>query len=357
MSGDFEALMERFRSRLDAELVIFLKGRRQATAAQAPEAEALLDRLEDLVFGGGKRLRPALVYFGYVACEGSAEARILPLAMATELLHTYLLIHDDIMDHADTRRGKPSVHAFFETHHGQRGYTGDAREYGRSMAILAGDLAHTYADQLFTSVDSEPERRLRLHRIYYAMCREVIDGQFLELHMGIGGDPPEEDLRRVLRLKSGLYTVERPLQMGAVLAGADEVRCEALSRFGGALGEAFQLRDDVLGTFGDPAAVGKPVGGDLREGKFTLLFHHALQMSADDGAARLRRGLGRADLPDDEVLALCDLLRECGALEAVDTMIERRMLEARTTLQGLDLAPAGKAFLSGLIDYLGRRSH
>lgn len=357
MSSDFEALMERFRSRLDAELVLFLKGRRQATAAQAPEAEALLDQLEGLIFGGGKRLRPALVYFGYVACEGTAEAKVLPLAMATELLHTYLLIHDDIMDHADTRRGRPSVHAHFEAQHRDRGWSGDGREYGRSMAILAGDLAHTYADQLFASVEEEPERRLRLQRIYYAMCREVIDGQFLELHMGLGGDPPEEDLRRVLRLKSGLYTVERPLQLGAVLAGAETARCEALSRFGGALGEAFQLRDDVLGIFGDPESVGKPVGGDLREGKFTFLIHHALRRADAAGAKRLRAALGRGDLDDDEVAAICDLLRECGALDEVEEMIDGRMNEARSTLQGLDLAPAGKAFLSGLIEYLGRRSH
>jgi geranylgeranyl diphosphate synthase type I len=280
--------------------------------------------------------------------------------MATELLHTYLLIHDDIMDHADTRRGHPTSHVHFRDRYLREGWSGgeeEAQEYGNSMAILAGDVAHTYADQLFASVEADPERRFKLQRIYYSMCREVIDGQYLELHMGLGKDPSEDDLRRVLRLKSGLYSVERPLQLGAILAGAGPRRYEALSHYGSAMGEAFQLQDDILGMFGDPDAVGKPVGGDLLEGKFTFLVHHTLRLASKSDAEQLRQGLGRRDLSTQEVEELCAVIRDSGGLAAVETMVERRSREARDVIQGLDLAPAGKAFLLGLIGYLGARSH
>jgi geranylgeranyl diphosphate synthase type I len=358
MTTEFSALLASFRGRLEGELSTWFADRRRDTREYAPEAEVLLDAVASLVEAGGKRLRPALVYFGYLACGGPAQSKVMPLAMATELLHAYLLIHDDIMDHAEVRRGKPSAHAFFRDRHKTEGWPDDAGDYGRAMAILVGDLAHTHAVELFSSVlagDVPSQTKLALHRIFFPMCREVIDGQYLEMHMGYQQEPSEEDLRRVLRLKSGLYSVERPLQLGATLAQASEGPFQALCRYGAAVGEAFQLQDDLLGMFGDPKAVGKPVGDDLKEGKFTFLMHHALRLANAEQRSILRAAFGRTDLSEAEVEAACWVIRDSGGRAAVVEMIEACSQEARDALDGIELVPAGKAFLLGLIDYLNER--
>ncbi len=403
--ADFQALQTSFCAHLESELRSRLAEKRHLTSGYAPQALPLLDALEDLVLARSKRLRPALVYFSYKACGGESEAAVLPLALAAELLHTYLLIHDDIMDRAPTRRGRPSAHARFAAEHRRHGWRGDAEHYGTSMAVLVGDLAHTWADELVTGVQvpavaaqAKESRRGRalarrslvgrsragkskessasglvarrhaLHHVYYQMSHEVIDGQYLEMHLGLelGGEGTAKDdvqlpdqalLNRVLRLKSGMYSVERPIELGALLAGAGEHRLSALARYGRAVGEAFQLQDDVLGLYGDPGATGKPVGGDLREGKYTFLIHHALQrLPAADGQ-RLLQALGCADLAPAQAEELAQLVRTCGGLAAVEEMIDDRCRRAAEALDGLDFTPAGKAFFHGLIAYVAGRDH
>lgn len=398
--GDFQALQTSFRAHLETELRSRLAEKRRHTSGYAPQALPLLDALEDLVLARSKRLRPALVYFSYKACGGESEASVLPLALATELLHTYLLIHDDIMDRAPTRRGRPTAHARFTDEHRRQGWRGDAEHYGTSMAILVGDLAHTWADELVSCVhvpagtgtadsarrgrssargseasptSSVVARRQALHHVYYQMSHEVIDGQYLEMHLGldlgldVGGEesregddvqlPSEAQLSRVLRLKSGMYSVERPIELGALLAGAGQQRLPALARYGRAVGEAFQLQDDVLGLYGDPGATGKPVGGDLREGKYTFLIHHALRRLPPTDGRRLRQALGRSDLAPEQAEELAQLVRTCGGLAAVEEMIDARCRQAAEALEGLDFTPAGKAFFCGFIAYVAGRDH
>jgi geranylgeranyl diphosphate synthase, type I len=343
---------------------------RQAAAAglaALPPLVALVDGVSSLMVQGGKRLRPALVHYTYRACGGRSDDRVLPLALATELLHTYLLIHDDIMDHAGLRRGQPAAHVRFRDLHRASGLRGDAEDFGRSVAILLGDLAHTWAVELFSSAlagaGGEPapaaplSRRglAELNRCFAAMCEEVIGGQYLEYllaHRGISvqevGDEPdvaasaarEAELLHVLRLKSGRYTAERPIQLGALLAGAPPEVCAELSRYGTAVGEAFQLQDDLLGVFGDPAMMGKPVGDDLREGKFTLLIHHALAHGAPGDRSLIAAALGNPGLTAAEVAGVQLALERSGARRAVTEMIAERLAAARAALDALAvLAP------------------
>lgn len=456
VSGGFARLIDGFRDRLDREIAAFLAdkrsgaggtggagegpggSRRQATLADPGD---LVDGVARLMAQGGKRLRPALVYYTYRACGGRSEAQVMPLALATELLHTYLLIHDDIMDHAEVRRGQPAAHARFRDLHRAGGLRGDADDFGRSVAILLGDLAHTYAVELFTGVAVRPDpatpatpagppaspalpasagpsasvplgqavppappasapsgpRWLELNRCFSEMCEEVIGGQYLEFllaHRGhsepssAAGPSPaqavrESELLRVLRLKSGRYTAERPIQLGALLAGAPAELREELSRYGTAVGEAFQLQDDLLGIFGDPATVGKPVGDDLREGKFTLLIHHALVQGGPADRQLIAGALGDPNLTAAEVADVQAALERTGARRTVTALIAERLGEARralATLAPLLSPPApstpparpasdapddprsspaaaseGLRFLSGLLDFLWER--
>jgi geranylgeranyl diphosphate synthase, type I len=451
VSAGFARLIEGFRDRLDREIAAFLSAkaadtgpggsRRRATLADPGD---LVDGVARLVAQGGKRLRPALVYYTYRACGGRSESQVMPLALATELLHTYLLIHDDIMDHAEVRRGQPAAHARFRDLHRAGGLRGDADDFGRSVAILLGDLAHTYAVELFTGVAVRPDPAaaagpsapsalqgppapsarpapsapsapsvphwLELNRCFSAMCEEVIGGQYLEFLLAHRGHPEpassglagahsgspaahpidtahpantanaeptpaqavrEAELLRVLRLKSGRYTAERPIQLGALLAGAPPELREELSRYGTAVGEAFQLQDDLLGLFGDPATVGKPVGDDLREGKFTLLIHHALVKGSPADRQLVAGALGDPNLTAAEVARVQAALERTGARRAVTAMIAERLGEARRALGTLapllaPLAPLGPndpdsasaeglRFLSGLLDFLWER--
>jgi geranylgeranyl diphosphate synthase type I len=352
----FASLLEGFREKLDRELNRWLADKRQA-AGGFREAVELIDGVGQLVLQGGKRLRPALVYYTYRACGGPSDAEVLPLSLAVELLHTYLLIHDDIMDHAEVRRGQPAAHVRFRHAHEARGFHGDSQDFGNSVAILLGDLAHTWAVELFTGVQLDSGHRSReLTRCFSAMSEEVIGGQYLELLVAQRREAREQELLRVLRLKSGCYTAERPIQLGALLAGAEESAIDGLSRYGTAVGEAFQLQDDLLGMFGDAGTVGKPVGEDLREGKFTFLIHHAFSAATPEQRRVLEAALGNPDLTAAEVAAAQQILEGTGAHRRVTEMVAERLRDARAALDGVEkLTPEGRLFCEGLLEYLWER--
>ncbi len=360
-SKSFQELLVDFRSGLESELRSWLADKRRELTAEVGEADELVSKLDQYVLRGGKRLRPALVYYAYRACGGAERERVIPAALAVELLHTYLLIHDDIMDHAPTRRGEPTAHLVFRDEHRAHGWEGDADHHGKSSAILLGDLAHCYAEELFSAaLLRDPQlpagQATGLRQSFATMCQEVITGQYLEFTANHRHDLTEEDLLQILRMKSGRYSVERPIQLGALLAGAPETLRQPLSEFGLLLGEAFQLHDDLLGMFGDTAAVGKPVGGDLVEGKYTLLVHQALGRSGAEEARELRAALGNAALEPADIERATEIIRRSGAVETVVTMVESRHAEAARILASLPLEEEGKRFLAGLVDYLRERT-
>lgn len=358
--------------RIDAALAEWLGARRAALAAEVPEADELIAAVERLANAGGKRLRPALVEAAWRAAGGEADRAegsgdlpgVTALGLATELLHTYLLIHDDVMDHAALRRGEPTVHEAFARRHREEALGGDAADFGRTAAILAGDLAHSWAHELFAQAVaplSDLARRAALGTAFAAMTEEVVAGQYLEVLLARRGRGSEEELGRVLRLKSGRYSVERPLELGALYAGAGAALQAALARCGRALGEAFQLQDDLLGTFGAADEVGKPVASDLAEGKITFLVHHAMAAAPPGDAARLADALG-SDLDAGTVADLRRIVEASGARATVERMAAERVAAARRALaEAADAAPRspaaeeGLALLGTLVDRLAER--
>lgn len=361
----FGPLFADFRARLDAALADLVAEKRRVARGESegesgdPDRLELIDGIGHLANLGGKRLRPAFVWFTYRAFGGSRTEEALPLALATELLHTYLLIHDDVMDHADLRRGEPSAQVRFRDAYRARGLAGDAGEFGVSVAILLGDLAQTWAVEQAFGLPIDGARRSELLSAFAGMCEEVIAGQYSELLVaGRRGRPDEvreDELLRVLQMKSGRYTAERPIQLGAILAGAPAAATATLCRYGRSVGEAFQLQDDLLGTFGDPERTGKPVEADLKEGKLTFLIHHALAGSAPADRATIAAALGRPDLDETQARQIQRLIEASGARAKVEEMIDLRLLGARDALAGLDLAPEGRVFFAGLLDHLRGR--
>ncbi|NES15722.1 polyprenyl synthetase family protein [Micromonospora sp. PPF5-17B] len=275
----------------------------------------------DCVLAGGKRVRPTFAYWGWRGVAGGDEplATVLPALAALELLHTFALVHDDVMDASDTRRGLPTAHRAAAARHRAAGHTGDPDRYGEAVAVLIGDLCMVWADRLMAHATVPPARLLDVRRCYDRMRVETVAGQFLDvLGEHDAANWSVDRALRVARYKTASYTVQRPLLYGAGLAGADpdSPLIAAYTRYGLAVGEAFQLRDDLLGVYGDPAATGKPAGDDLRTGKPTALLMLARQL-ATPAQRRILDRAGAVTAPH-EMARLAELIQDTGAATRVD---------------------------------------
>ncbi|MEV0006063.1 polyprenyl synthetase family protein [Micromonospora sp. NPDC050980] len=305
----------------------------------------------DAVLAGGKRVRPTFAYWGWrgvIGGDGPLPS-VLPALAALELLHTFALVHDDVMDASDTRRGRPTAHRAAAARHRAAGHTGDPDRYGEAVAVLIGDLCMVWADRLMAHAALPADRLLDVRRCYDQMRVETVAGQFLDvLGEHDAANWTVDRALRVARYKTASYTVQRPLLFGACLAGVDPdgPLIAAYTRYGLAVGEAFQLRDDLLGVYGDPATTGKPAGDDLRTGKPTALLMLARQLA--DPAQRRALDRAGAVTGDREVTRLADLVRDTGATARVERMISERVTEALTSLATAPIDETARTALTGL---------
>jgi geranylgeranyl diphosphate synthase type I len=308
-----------------------------------PLADAITDLLQ-----GGKRLRPAFAYWGWRAAGGADCEQAVAAATSLELLQACALIHDDVMDGSDTRRGMPAAHRRFATLHRGNEWLGSPEGFGVGAAILLGDLCLSWADELLFTSGLPHDALLRGKPVYDVMRTELMAGQYLDLlEQAMGGGSVDRAMR-VLRYKSAKYTIERPLHLGAALAGAPVEVVAAFSGYGLPLGEAFQLRDDILGVFGDPAQTGKPAGDDLREGKRTVLVATAVEAASAVQASLLRRHLGDPALDSRGVEALRQVITDTGALTHVESVIEALTNEALEALGTVELDHPAHEVLTSL---------
>lgn len=323
LSKPLPADLRTIADRVERRIADFLdEERRRWSALDAGLAEPIGSLLA-LVHDGGKRLRPAFCHWGFVATGGDPDdPAVVDAGAAFEMLQGFALIHDDVMDGSPLRRGAPAVHRQFVDHHRDRAWIGEGRRFGEGVAILVGDLALVYADQLMPLANPE------VAHIWHELRIELNVGQYLDLVGTAQASFTRHDARRIARYKSGKYTIERPLQLGATLAGRADLT-SALSGYGDPLGEAFQLRDDVLGAFGDSDRTGKPVGDDLREGKPTMLLAVATEQ-ADDRQRSLLRTVGQPDLDAAAVTGLQAVLVDTGAVEVVEAEMTTLAAQAVT---------------------------
>ncbi|MGH2724065.1 MAG: polyprenyl synthetase family protein [Actinomycetota bacterium] len=341
--------------RVDEELARFLSGQRQAFLPQDPGVTVLFDELDRVVASGGKRLRPLFCLLGHRAAGGEADDRAIRAAAALELLHTFAIVHDDVMDRSPTRRGVAASWVHLAEEHRRASHRGDAEGYGTSAAILLGDLALVLADAALLGAGFGPDRLLPALGRYARMRTEVVAGQFLDVLAAHRGAADEAEARRIAVLKSGGYTVEGPLHIGALLAGADDGLLAALSRYGVALGEAFQLRDDVLGVFGDPAVTGKDRDSDLREGKRTVLVAKAVASASDADRRLLVERLGRPDLSTEELERARAVIEATGALAATLELIDERVSVAKAGLRDSGISGEPAILLEEMADLVAVR--
>ncbi len=312
----------------------------EAHGDEPPDAPFLVDEIRRCVRAGGKRLRPAFCYWGFRTAGAGHRDEAVTAAAALELLHTFALVHDDIMDRAAERRGQPTTYA----------------EHGLDAAILVGDLALVLADEMLLTSGFPCDTLAPALLAYARMRRHVIAGQHLDVSASSLPAITVAQARRIAVLKAGMYTVEEPLLIGATLGGAQASLLEALSRFGRPLGEAFQLRDDLLSTFGDASGIGKPVDSDIRQGKRNLLFAEAAGRLRGEQRAFLLGRWGAADLTEQEVEALRDLLETSGARAATEALHDELVARARAALSELPVNVEVGAALADLVERVARRA-
>jgi geranylgeranyl diphosphate synthase, type I len=343
MHQDFAQFVARVRPQVEARLRTWLDARVAAARSHGPDAGLVADAVRQLTLRGGKRMRAALLAATYEATGGERGAEaVVSVGAALELFQSYLLIHDDLMDGGAVRRGGPSVPVLM------REQFGAAR--GDAMSILAGDLAAAWAQRLFFEAELPSDRLARAALDLARVHEDVIAGQVLD--MGSAANDARQ-VEAMHSLKTASYSVHGPVVIGARLAGAPEDQIKALAAFAEPLGIAFQLRDDLLGAFGDPVAMGKPASADLREGKRTALVVDALRDAR--AADALARVLGRRDASDDDVREAVARIDACGARARVEARIGDLTRESRAALARAALAPAGRTLLEPAIDALTER--
>ncbi|MER5970995.1 polyprenyl synthetase family protein [Streptomyces sp. NPDC002055] len=318
------------RARVDAFLDAFLQERIEAEPDQ--ETREALAELREFALRGGKRIRPLFCYWGWRGAGGAPDdPGVVAAAAALELFHTAALIHDDLIDRSDLRRGRPTMHVAMSRRHRSAGWRGDSGHFGLSSALLAGDACLVWSEEIFH--DSPLVQRSKPARALFARLRSsAVYGEFLDL-VGEARGGALQDALKIVRHKTASYTVRYPLQIGGALAGADEAVLAAYDYFGLRVGEAFQLRDDLVGFLGSPEQSGKNAADDARQGKPTALIAVARELAGEDQSARLRDLYGASWIGDEEVAELRDLVASTGAPAVVERMISDRYAEGVARLR------------------------
>lgn len=343
-------------ARVRADLGSFAAAKRSELAILGPDVDALLDAAA-LSVSSGKRLRAAFCHAGWVAAGGAVgDPRALWAASSLEWLQASALVHDDVIDASDLRRGRPSAHREFENDHRAQSWRGDPTQFGTGAAILLGDLMLGWCEEMFRGSGFSGEVLASATPYLDACKNEVVAGQYLDLVGQARAEVSVETAMRVVRYKSAKYTVERPLHLGAALAGAGADLLATLTAYGLPLGEAFQLRDDVLGVFGDPAVTGKPIGDDLREGKRTVLVAHAATRASAEQRELLHAHIGDASMSDHQLGLVREVLVSTGALAQVETDIAALEQHSAEAIAAAVLSPEAHDLLTDLADRATRRT-
>jgi len=366
-------LAQAFRDAVSAEITAFLTEQSSVLDSMGPELVPV-HLMASQMLCGGKRMRPAFCVWGYVAAAGiPTDFDLKPLLAAAgslDVLHVSALVHDDLMDSSDLRRGRPAAHRQFEALHANAGWLGDSAAFGKAGAILLGDLLVMWSAQMLHGAGVDQSALERTLPIVEAMRTEVTCGQYLDMVAqahplrqrapAIGSLRPTielalDDASRVVEYKAARYTVQRPTQIGAALGGGNDELYFALGAYGSPLGRAFQFRDDLLGVFGDPQITGKPAGDDLREGKRTVLVAHAYAHANEAGQKLLLQRLGDPDLDEAGIDELQQVISESGAREAVESMINENHERALKALHDTEITEEGRTGLTALAEAAVRR--
>ncbi|MEN9698795.1 MAG: hypothetical protein RL448_750 [Actinomycetota bacterium] len=346
------------RSAIEAELTNFVAAENEKLVEVDSELKPVATALGQYILEGGKRIRPIFALIGFIGAGGKIDKNIIKATASLELLQACALIHDDLIDGSDNRRGRPSIHKAFEKYNLDKNGAGNSANFGSAAAILLGDLALVWSDKCIHDSGISAAAQLAVNPIHDAMRIEIMAGQYLDVLEQTMSNTSVERALKIARFKSGKYTIERPLHFGAALATPKNLSeiLNIYSDYGLPLGEAFQMRDDLLGVFGDPEETGKPAGDDLREGKRTALIAYSYDRSSDAGKKLLNTLLGKPDLTGSEIESLRTLITDCGAKIHVEDLIEKLAETALDAIEREEITDLAKKLLNEMVSIATKRS-
>lgn len=347
-----------FKEKLDRELKKLLERKQAEVTRISPFLGQIMYQIKDLTMRGGKRIRPALLYYSYLAHGGEDQTQALRAAMAVELAETYLLIHDDIMDDDTLRRGGTTIHEHF-TSLAWSDYRSknNPADFGHSIAIIAGNVACALSNKVLASVKADPVRRIRMSEELNRVYEVEGYGQALDIFSSLRDDLTPKDVLTVYKLKTVPYTFDGPIKIGAIMAGADESKIKALEGYSYPLGIAFQIQDDILGMFGSEEKLGKPVTSDLKEGKKTLLMLETLTKADPRDQKILHKMLGNKRISVKDLVIARQIIEKTGSLERLRRQAEKMVKDSLKVVEKLELKIEGKEFLLSLADYMVKREY
>ena len=343
-----------YKEAVDKELESFFTKKLEKAMLIDPASVEMIELLKEYTMRGGKRIRAAMVYYGYRCIEDRHNPEILKASMCIELIQSYLLIHDDIIDQDSLRRNGPTLHKSYEAI--ARKYKADPKHFGISLGILAGDICAAFANEILAKTRLPEKNRLRAMEFMNHTIHNVIYGELLDI-LSSYRPVTEKSLLQIHRLKTASYTFEGPLHIGAMLAGADEKQLKALSNYANPLGLAFQLQDDMLGLFGDQEKLGKPLGSDLKEGKKTLLIINALENADKSDKSTINKALGNKKLTKKQIQSVQNVMIKTGSLVHCKKLSQDLIHGAKPALNQAKLNSKGKNFLLGIADYMAEREY
>jgi geranylgeranyl diphosphate synthase type I len=352
---DIKKFFEGFKKQIDKELAAYLDDKIREAEKQDFFTANLAKQAKKIILSGGKRLRPAFMYWGYVAGGGKDRKKILKNSISIELVHNYLLMHDDIIDHGKKRHGVETINAkyakigklFFDSE--------GAEHFGNSMALIFGDMVSAMSNHVIFTSDFAADLIVKALNQIQTIVSQTVVGEIQDVYMDSSGKVSESTILKMYRNKTACYTIEGPLNLGAILAGADGKILEALSAYALPLGVAFQIQDDILGIFGSEKKLGKEVGLDIQEGKKTLLLVKAQELGNQEQKIFLKGILGRKGISRLEIKKFQEIMIKSGALQYVQILASGLVAEAKKSLAKAAIDPEAKDFLLSVADYMVER--
>lgn len=346
-------LLKNFKKRFEPQLEVYFAEKLRQAGEIDPVAEEAVEMIKDYTLSGGKRIRPAMMYFGFLAAGGQDGEKILKVSMSMELLHSFLLIHDDIIDKDASRHGVATIHERYKKIGKKYSLAKDSEHFGNSMAIISGDMAASMACDIIFNSEFSAETIVRVLDKLQKIVFVTIPGEMIDVIMSHAGEGTEEQILKMHEGKTARYTFEGPLHLGALLAGADEAMLRNFSAYALPLGKAFQIKDDILGVFGNEKKLGKPVGSDIIEGKQTLLLLKALENGSREQKKAIKSYLENQNVFEKEIEDFRRIVKDTGSLEYSENLAKKFVSESLAALEKIDFKNRdAKEFLAGIAEYI-----
>lgn len=354
---DINLTIKNYKEKIDKRLRIFIKNRIKKVDKISPVAKEMMEYILEYNLRGGKRIRPILTIFGYKTCGGKNINAIIDAALAVELMESFLLIHDDIMDQDELRRGYLTMHKIYENKCKRNYKSKDAKRFGESMAMIAGDIVAIMGNEAILNSNFPIENKLKAIDKFNSSVINTCFGQAIDVKSGYEETTTEKDIKRLYELKTAIYTFEGPLFIGALLAGASKSQLNSLKQYAMPLGKAFQYQDDILGLYGTKKKIGKPIGSDIKEGKKTLLILKALEKTNKSDSKFIKNCLGNENITLNDIKKIRKIVKDTGSLDYSKLKAKNYVKKSKKMIITADLNKSGKEFLLDLADFVINREY